>query len=315
MANKKTSIELTAGQIATLVCQLEVAAAKPGNVHRAADFEDATLVDFLNSGVALGAAIDACENGKMSSEVTSVGQLIFSAVQSTAAITDTNTNLGIVLLLCPLAVLHHQDSPLTTENVTQIVASMGNEDARRVYDAIAQSRAGGLAIEAGVESVGKDAAIDPSMDVLNEAPVEGNLMSAMALAADRDMIAKQYCSGFKDVFEFVLPAIEEGLLRLKSLCSAIIYAHVKTMAHFPDSLIARKLGAQAAIDSAGYARRAIDQFEKCEGDFEAFWDSVADLDFWLRSDHHRRNPGTTADLITAALYIGVASGRLTPPFR
>ena len=30
---------------------------------------------------------------------------------------------------------------------------------------------------------------------------------------------------------------------------------------------------------------------------------LADFDFWLRSDGHRRNPGTTADLIAAALFV------------
>ena len=102
---------------------------------------------------------------------------------------------------------------------------------------------------------------------------------------------------------------------MNSLTSAIIYAHVKTMAHFPDSLIARKLGTQAALQSAGHAQRAVDVWATCEGDFQPFWNAVADLDFWLRSDRHRRNPGTTADLITAALYVGVSQGRFVPPFR
>ena len=36
--------------------------------------------------------------------------------------------------------------------------------------------------------------------------------------------------------------------------------------------------------------------------------ALADFDFWLRSDGHRRNPGTTADLIAAALFAGLRDG-------
>jgi triphosphoribosyl-dephospho-CoA synthase len=38
--------------------------------------------------------------------------------------------------------------------------------------------------------------------------------------------------------------------------------------------------------------------------------ALADFDFWLRSDGHRRNPGTTADLIAAALFVLLREGRL-----
>ena len=50
-------------------------------------------------------------------------------------------------------------------------------------------------------------------------------------------------------------------------------------------------------------------------DVESFWNAVADLDFWLRSDGHRRNPGTTADLIAASLFVGIHNGTIEPPFR
>ncbi len=34
---------------------------------------------------------------------------------------------------------------------------------------------------------------------------------------------------------------------------------------------------------------------------------------WLRADGHRRNPGTTADLVAAALFILLVEGRLPWP--
>ncbi len=289
------SLELTPGQIATLVCQLEVSAAKPGNVHRGADFEDATLIDFLNSGVVLGHAIDH-------DPAASVGEMILRAVQATAWVTDTNTNLGIILLLCPLVGAYRVNKSLTSAELFAVVHSISGKETELIFEAIGGAQAGGLG--------GSD-----QFDVNDPTATAHDLVAAMKFAQERDMIAKQYCNGFADVIDFVLPAIEQGQQRLGSLTPAIIYAHVKTMAQWPDSLIARKLGDQTAIASAGYAGRAIDQFEGCGQDFEPFWKAVGDLDFWLRSDHHRRNPGTTADLVTAALFVGVATDRLVPPFR
>ncbi len=67
-------MQLTIGQSATLACILEAAAPKPGNVHRAADFDDATLNDFLASAVAIGPAMeDASTNG--------VGRTVLEAIR------------------------------------------------------------------------------------------------------------------------------------------------------------------------------------------------------------------------------------------
>ena len=48
---------------------------------------------------------------------------------------------------------------------------------------------------------------------------------------------------------------------------------------------------------------------------EAYLRALADLDFWLRSDGHRRNPGTTADLMAAGLFVGLRQGWIVPPLR
>ena len=88
------SRSLSVGRIATLACVLEVTAPKPGNVHRGADFEDVTFSDFLISAIAIGEVFDRPH--------LSVGQTVLQAVQQTAALVGSNTNLGIVLLLSPL---------------------------------------------------------------------------------------------------------------------------------------------------------------------------------------------------------------------
>ena len=41
----------------------------------------------------------------------------------------------------------------------------------------------------------------------------------------------------------------------------------------------------------------------------------SDLDFWLRSDGQRRNPGTSADLIAAGLFAALRERKIAGPFR
>jgi triphosphoribosyl-dephospho-CoA synthase len=43
--------------------------------------------------------------------------------------------------------------------------------------------------------------------------------------------------------------------------------------------------------------------------------AAAELDFWLRSDGHRRNPGTTADLVATGLFVLLRDERLNWPVR
>jgi len=157
---------------------------------------------------------------------------------------------------------------------------------------------------------------------------EVDLMAAMKLAADRDSIAKQYTCGLADVFGVGQQLLSQGRSLFEDLNSAIVFAHVAWMAHQPDTLIQRKLGLTVAQQAQQMAQKIIDvvagtgayrdvlegkQTRLAESSVEEFWRSVAELDFWLRSDGHRRNPGTTADLIAATLFVAIYNGTLSVP--
>jgi triphosphoribosyl-dephospho-CoA synthase len=275
------------GQLATLACILEVTTPKPGNVHRGADFEDATFIDFLASAVASGPIL--AQSGEVG-----IGPTVLTAARATAEIAGTNTNLGTLLLLAPLAAVP-ADIPLSS-GVQAILRSMTARDSAAVYEAIQ------TAGPAGLQRVA-------SNDVHGAAP--NDLLAAMADAAERDLIARQYTNDFAQVFEahsWLLAAHHES----KSLQAAVVHTHLRLMAEFPDSLIARKCGPEVAAEAAQRAAAAIG--EGATGD-PAYLQAVADLDFWLRSDHHRRNPGTTADMIAAILFVGLREGHLQPPFK
>jgi triphosphoribosyl-dephospho-CoA synthase len=283
-----TSGALTIGQCAALACLLEAAAPKPGNVHRGADFDGLTFYDFAASAVAIAPAMDRVARDG------AVGQAILEAIRATRQMVRTNTNLGMVLLLAPLAAVP-RDTPLA-KGIARVLRGLTARDARDVYAAIRLAEPGGLG-EA------------KEMDISGPPPED--LLAAMRAAADRDMIARQYADDFSQVLIFVAPVIADGCSAGWPLIDSIVHAHLRTMCEFPDSLIARKCGQAVAREAAAWAGAVLEAGKP--GD-EAYYRAVGDIDLWLRSDGHRRNPGTTADLIAAGLFVLLRDGRLTPPF-
>jgi triphosphoribosyl-dephospho-CoA synthase len=260
-----------AGLCAQIACIWEATARKPGNVHRYRDFAESGYTDFLLSAAAIAPAMTtACQRR--------VGATILDAVQATRQVTGTNTNLGIVLLLAPLAAVPPEQELRC--GIEAILGSLDVEDARLTYEAIRVAAPGGLG----------DA---PEQDVREE-PTQ-TLRQVMALAAERDLIARQYANGFAEVFEDGVPALLTGLQRTGSIEGAIISAHLRLMADHPDTLIARKCGLAVAEEAARRARAVID----------AGWWGLSRFDAWLREDGHRRNPGATADLLTASLFVAL----------
>ena len=143
-------------------------------------------------------------------------------------------------------------------------------------------------------------------------PPPTDLLAAMRLAADRDLVARQYGNRFREVFADVIPALRMGLDAGWPLGHVIVHAQLTVMSRFPDSLIARKCGAAAAQQAADRAAAALAAGTPAD---ESFWRASGDLDFWLRSDGHRRNPGTTADLLAAGLFALLRDDILKPPWR
>ncbi len=283
---KDPGSQWTIGQCAEMACLLECLSPKPGNVHRGADFEDLSLLDFATSAVGIGKIIDAEKHA-------TVGELVERSVESSFELVQTNTNLGICLLIAPL-VHGCRQNRIEKEGVREALSSLTKHDAACVYRAIQLAQAGGL---------GKVENAD-----VNDTPPD-DLIEAMALARDRDLIARQYVNSFEDLFSQILPEFERQLARTTTT-RAIVLTHLWTMARFPDSLIARKCGQQTALQAAAMAQNAYD----LSGSESEFVRAASDLDFWLRADGNRRNPGTTADLVCAVIFVALVNGTLKPRF-
>jgi triphosphoribosyl-dephospho-CoA synthase len=277
---------LSPGRLAQLACLLEVTARKPGNVHRLRDRPDLHFVDFLLSAVAIAEHLDRAA-------AIGIGPAVYEAIRATRRVVTTNTNLGIVLLLAPLAAV--PEGVDLAPGVEAILESTTLEDARAVYRAIRLAEPGGLG---SVRD--QDIDLEPTM----------TLRAVMNLAAERDLIARQYANGFREVLGEALPALRASLSAGRTLETAIVSTHLNILAHHPDSLIVRKGGLEPALD---VSRRASDVLAAGWPDREEARRLCHALDIWLREPSRRLNPGTTADLVTAALYAALRDGTIQLP--
>ncbi|MFT3880875.1 MAG: triphosphoribosyl-dephospho-CoA synthase [Gemmatales bacterium] len=282
-------------ELVELACLWEATVPKPGNVHPEAAFVDTTYDDFVFSARAIAPVFAGAD-------VLTVGQLVLQAVKATRLAVGKNTNLGIILALAPLA--KSGDVPAIPGILQQLTVA----DAADVYGAIRVAQPGGL---------GKAA----SQDVQEQPTV--TLLEAMRLAADRDLIARQYVTEYRDVLKVLLPTLEAELMARSPdrewysiewwrhairrntvnwpvASEAIQATFLHGMAHLGDTLIARKCGIAVMQEAQQQAAHVLASgWPVTQAGLKAF----DDYDAWLRADGHRRNPGTMADLIAATLFL------------
>src|SRR5262249_1672147 len=213
---------ISIGLYAQMACIWEATARKPGNVHRHRDFTDLTYLDFLVSAAAIAPVMDSAQGRR-------VGETVLASVRATRLVTDTNTNLGIILLLAPLAAAP-REQPLRS-GLLSILDQLDVEDSRLVYQAIRLAHPAGL----GAAS---------EQDVRDEPTLP--LRQIMAIAAPRDLIARQYANGFEQVLDEAMPRLSEAMKQGLDLERAIIDCHVELLSRHHDSLILRKCGVVVA---------------------------------------------------------------------
>jgi triphosphoribosyl-dephospho-CoA synthase len=269
---------------AQLACVLEVSAEKPGNITPSHDFHDTTYEDMLRSAIAVGPELArAGERG--------VGDTVLAVVQASRRAAPANTNLGIALLLAPLARAALSGGPLR-EQLATTLGALDVADARAAYAAIRLAGAGGLD-----EPVEHDVRSEPAV----------GLREAMASAAARDGIAAEYVSDFALTFETGFPALAAAVGDGLGVREAIVELHLRLLGAAPDTLIARKRGADAAARVSAQAR---DVLEAGGVRTDVGRQALLSFDASLREPGNALNPGTTADVVTATLFVAVLEGIL-----
>lgn len=263
-------------------CLAELKALKPGNVHVHASGHGMVAAQFEAAAVAAAPFIAGHGLG--------LGERIEGAVRASLAVAGCNTNLGIVLLCAPLIAAAERGSDLRSA-LRRVLGATTIADAAAAYRAIAAANPGGLG-----RADTQDVAAPPSVA----------LIEAMRLAADRDRIAAQYVTGFRDIFEIGVRRIAASVGLSAEAATEAVY--MDFLAAFPDSHITRKFGlatAEAVRAEAASIRRVIE------------WTSPDRRAVLLAFDTSLKqrglNPGTSADLTVASLLAADLSGMLRGP--
>ncbi len=257
-------------------CLAELDAPKPGNVHRFAPGHEMTVLDFVRSAEASA--------GPIAARGARVGVRIRRAVEATLSAVGQNTNLGIILLCAPLAAAMESAHGALRPAVAGVLDSLDRADAEDAFAAIAAANPGGLGRAA-------------RHDVM--APPATTLREAMAEAAERDRIARQYATVYEDIFLLGLPALVEARKRRSDPRWSTLDLYLAFLAAMPDTHILRKFDARVAEGVRREAADWRDAFATAPnpaGMTEGLlgWDAALKM--------RGINPGTSADLTVATLF-------------
>ncbi len=271
---------------AQLACLFEASVEKPGNVSPRTAFADVRFEDFAVSAGAIGPAMrDAAS--------ATVGETIARAIADTRRLVATNTNLGMVLLLAPLARAAGGAAARGGLRLAlrRVLDDLTVDDARLAYAAIRAAAPAGMGTVA-------------SHDV-GAGEVTVSLLEAMDAARERDSVAREYVTGYEITFGLGAQTLRRLWDEGAGFSDAVVTAFLTILSEAPDTLIARKNGAETAASVSRRAGRVL-AAGGCLG--EGGSARLSELARELGDAGHRLNPGTTADLVAASLFVFLTEG-------
>jgi triphosphoribosyl-dephospho-CoA synthase len=297
-----------------LAILLEVGADKPGNVNLVVGFEGTNHMHFLASAVAAAPHFRlaaergiAVSKGELSLESVGVGRIIRDCVADISAWqSGGNTLLGTIILFTPLAVAAGMtkdekgifDLHVLRQNLKKVVEATTPEDAVAVYEAVRIAKPSGL---------GKA----PDLDVNDPGSVKRiieeriSLYQVFKIASAYDMVCSEWVNNYPVTFEYAYPLLVQNLKEDGDLNMAIIHTFLAVLAKHPDTFIARKVGLERACEVSAIAEKVL----KGGGlRTVAGRERLREFDAMLRRESNLLNPGTTADIIAAALALAVLGG-------
>lgn len=262
-----------------LACVFEAMAEKPGNVTRSKDCADLTFEQFMVSTVAVWPAFS-------NASTAGVGEMIHQGVAHTKTLVGANTNVGILLLLAPLAKAAARGHPKGLRaGVKQVLGGLTVADARLAFEAILR------ASPLGLDEVDEGD--------IRQSVIEFTLLEAMEMARDRDTLASEYVTDFSIVFEMGYPGLKRHLEEGRQLSEAIVQVFLSILAKVPDTDISRKTDRETAERISREAAGVL----KSGGVFtEEGIRAAKRFDARIRDEKRLFNPGTTADLIAGSLF-------------
>ncbi|MHA1771647.1 MAG: triphosphoribosyl-dephospho-CoA synthase [Candidatus Thorarchaeota archaeon] len=306
-------IPWTISQSSQLAVLLEVSAPKPGNVNRDASFSDIDYRHFLTSATLIGKGIYHAAsqgvllaNGVIDPEEVQLGELILeTAIDAFTDMNKHNTILGTILLHIPIAVAMaaaisektNLDTMLVINYLRSVINSTTVEDTINLYKALHLVNPSGdkhKTLDSWTDQHSRYDLDNP--DVYDNIRTDGvSLGELFRLSSKVDRICEEWSSYYHSTLFETLPALRKTMHGLIDAEEAIVEVFVWRLSLEPDSHIIKRAGITPAKEVQKAARETLQTGLKGI-------EQLQQLDKILRAQGNLLNPGTTADLLSTALF-------------
>lgn len=270
-------------QCALLALLFELSSSpKPGNVDRGHDFHDIGFHHFLTSAVSSYPVFRRAADG-----AAGPGALILEGVTAWQSWNlSSNTHFGSLVLMIPLALAAGRRGELQ-EELKRVLDQSSTEDALAFYRAFSQ--AGARVVD--VESY---SLTDKEWEQRLEESGK-SLLDLMRLSAGHDLVAREWSTYYQRCF--ALSDRMTDLIIKKGWNEGVVRSYLEALAEAPDSLVQAKFGIKTAQEVSRRAAQALE---------DPTLKQALRLDLELLEQDI--NPGSTADLIAASLFIALLRG-------
>jgi triphosphoribosyl-dephospho-CoA synthase len=274
-------------QCACLAMALEVSATpKPGNVDREHDYQDTRYEHFLASAFAVYPVIR-----EAAAQKKSFGALLKKAVEeSNRWQQGGNTHFGALLLLIPLAMAEG-----SIAEAEDIVKHTTVADAICFYQAFKHARVRVPQVEElSLQDEGAIAQIKQE---------NRTLYQLMEIAEDYDEVAREWTQGFpltQQAHRLLLHHTRRGCC----INQAIVQSFLEILKEHPDTFIQTKHGRQTALRTSEQAALLVERIGK--HGYASTVQEIKAFDEALVAE--KINPGSTADIIIAGLFLLLLGG-------
>ncbi|MBN2733547.1 MAG: triphosphoribosyl-dephospho-CoA synthase [Methanomicrobiaceae archaeon] len=272
-----TKVKRNPAELAQIAMMLEVCAeTKPGNVDRYHDYEDTWLEHFLASAILVKPAFEKAANYSLLGENEGIGSLIYDSVSLTNTHSGGNTHFGAFILLIPLI------AGKGIEGAKKLIKKTTVEDAVLFYEAF------GLTQVRMNDSDEMDVNDPSATDMLREKNM--TLYDVMEYSSKCDMVCREWISGFE-----LTRRAADYLINSNCGKEAVSCAFIKLLSSEEDTFVRKKLGPDVSVWTKDMAGRVLSgEISAEEFDSQCLQKGI--------------NPGSTADIIIAGIFIALMEG-------
>ena len=285
-------------KLAQIASVLEVSGwPKPGNVHRTRNYDDMVFQDFAISAVVIGDTMEeVATQAKEADDLSKaeLGRFILQSVDETNKWIETNTNLGIMMMCIPIAAAASISGGFDEiqENVGRLMDATTVDDAVNLYDAINIADAGGMGDQEEFDVMSEKA--KDELRANNQ-----TMYDVLEISAGWDRLANELTNKMPVCFEIGYPTFYnfwESSDDVDAINMATVLTFMTVLSQIPDTLISRKYGDETA-ESVSQKAAEILKFK----DDDSFVEKLLEFDDYLFENGY--NPGTTADLTAASIFL------------